>query len=293
MTSASLTSKDLKVIIGDNAAEGSHRGGYNGIWELTHRLCSRPVFVPYLAGLNLEHIFSGENDESDDIFFEPRKAPMILNRVDDGLIELYQPATPTWKLESWSRFSLQASDCIKLEVRARATQHTFPHNYIGLFWASYINAPEDKSFYFWGGPVQSTPGKAWVQFCTQIHGRDATVVARDAQEKTFYADNRRHALYKSLSKIRYDEPWFYGRFENLALIFVFPRAKGVRFSHSPTGGGYHPELRTHNPAWDFQQIIQPYEIGQYYEFVMYLIITPYEGRAAIVEKCHQLLNHLG
>ena len=75
--------------------------------------------------------------------------------------------TPTYKLESWTRFTLIAPHYIDMTFRCRATQHVFHHKYIGLFWASYINAPEDKSMYFRGH-------KHWQQLCTPQHNNQFT-----------------------------------------------------------------------------------------------------------------------
>ena len=38
------------------------------------------------------------------------------------------------------------------------SQHVFAHGYIGLFWASYMDNPENKSIYF-------RDDKGWVQSC--------------------------------------------------------------------------------------------------------------------------------
>ena len=43
-----------------NSAAGSHRAGYNGVWSLHHAKGTRSLFVPGLAGLNLEHLVTGE-----------------------------------------------------------------------------------------------------------------------------------------------------------------------------------------------------------------------------------------
>jgi hypothetical protein len=42
--------------------------------------------VPAVAGLNLEHIVTGEHLEDVKTFFEPRHAPMTLTRLSDTCI---------------------------------------------------------------------------------------------------------------------------------------------------------------------------------------------------------------
>lgn len=81
--SVTLRAGDLEAVIGDNAAEGSHRAGYNGVWSLKHRLADRSLFVPGIAGLNLEHIVNGTPIDTDELFFEPRRAPNVLDMHND------------------------------------------------------------------------------------------------------------------------------------------------------------------------------------------------------------------
>src|SRR5207253_3467116 len=58
MAQATLRTGDLTAIVGDNGAEMQHRTGYNGLWSLTHREEATNLFVPAVAGLNLEHTVS-------------------------------------------------------------------------------------------------------------------------------------------------------------------------------------------------------------------------------------------
>ena len=51
---------DLTAVIGDNAAAGAHRAGYNGVWSLTHRTEPTNLFVPAVAGLNLGEVGAQE-----------------------------------------------------------------------------------------------------------------------------------------------------------------------------------------------------------------------------------------
>ena len=51
---------DLTAVIGDNEAYQGHRAGYNGVHHLIHRTNPKSLFTG--AGLNLEHIFDGDQD---------------------------------------------------------------------------------------------------------------------------------------------------------------------------------------------------------------------------------------
>jgi hypothetical protein len=74
--SVTLTAGDLTAVVGDNSAHGEHLAGYNGVWSLRHVAGTRSIFVPAYAGLNLEHIITGEGlDETRTFFDRPRIPP--------------------------------------------------------------------------------------------------------------------------------------------------------------------------------------------------------------------------
>jgi hypothetical protein len=83
---------DLTAVIGDNEAYEGHRAGYNGVHRLTHRTNPNSLFT--VTGLNLEHIFDGDQDLRGDVkvTFEPRNAPMTFTKISDSEAELHQPA---------------------------------------------------------------------------------------------------------------------------------------------------------------------------------------------------------
>ena len=93
MSQETLTVGDLTATVVDNAEHGDHRAGYNGIASLKHRTGTRSLFVEKYAGLNFEHIFSGEGEEDRDVFFAPRVAPMHFKKLSDNAFELHQPPT--------------------------------------------------------------------------------------------------------------------------------------------------------------------------------------------------------
>jgi hypothetical protein len=263
---------DLTAVIGDNQAHDKHAAGYNGIHQLTHRSEPTTLFVPTVAGLNLEHIFDGDQElrgrKDPKLFFKPRTAPMAFKKLSDSEAELHQPPTPTFKLESWTRFKLVAPHYLDLTFRCRPTQHALRHGYIGLFWASYVNAPEDKSLYF--------RGEGRWQHCSPQHYSQSTVVHRANKVSLDFSAVPGDALCKSLSPLRFDEPFYYGLFRRHLFLLMFDHSEGVRFTHSPSGGGLNPELQTTNPAWDFLFIIPAYEVLREYGF---------RARAVYRERC--------
>ncbi len=279
---ATLKVGDLTAVIGDNSADGEHRAGYNGVWSLHHSAGTRSVFVPAIAGLNLEHIVTGEQLEDAKIFFEPRSAPMSFTQLNESAAELHQPPTPTFHVESWTKFQLVAPHYLDMHFRCLAHQPVFPRGYLSLFWASYMNAPADKSMYFRGG--LDGQKDLWTQFCTQWHNDQSTVRHRDdAFEMTFPLDGR-EALFKSLSRFRFDLPFFYGNFDDLIWLVMFDRAEGIRLTHSPSGGGGNAELQTTNPAWDFQFLVQNPEIMKEYSFRVRTVLRPRCSRDELLSE---------
>lgn len=277
-----LQAGDLTAVIGDNSASGEHRAGYNGLWSLRHAKGTRSLFVPAVAGLNLEHIVTGEHLEDSKTFFEPRQAPMTLTRISEIEAELHQPRTPAFHVESWTRFTLRAPHYLDMEFRCRAHHDVFPRGYLSLFWASYMNAPADKSMYFLGG--LDAQKKMWTQFCTQWHNDQSTVRHRDDAFEMTFPEGGRDTLFKSLSRFRYDLPFFYGHFDDLVWIVMFDRSEGVRFTHSPSGGGANAELKTTNPAWDFQFLIPKPEVMKDYGFQVRTVLRPRCSRDEILAE---------
>jgi hypothetical protein len=280
MASDTFSAGHLTAIIGDNAAAGPHRAGYNGLWSLAHKAEKTTLFVPTVAGLNLEHIFDGETIDppgESKIFFEPRNAPMEFKKVSATEAELHQPPTPTFFLESWTTFKLAEPHYIDFTFRCRPQQHAFKRGYIGLFWASYINAPDDKSMYLRGR-------SSWLQHCTPAHNSLSTVLhEKDDFDLTFSRDHR-DCLFSNYSPLKYHQPFFYGRFRDMAVILMLDRTSGVRFTHSPSGGGFNAERETTNPAWDFQYVLPKYEVNEDYGFTGRLVYRPMCSRADILKE---------
>jgi len=207
---------------------------------------------------------------------------MTFKQLSNSEGELHQPPTPTYHVESWTRFRLVAPHYLDMSFRCVARQHVFPRGYLALFWASYMNAPVDKSMYFLGG-LGGQPGSNWMQLCTQFHNRDSTVRHRNDKLDLTFAPGR-DALYKSLSTFRFDTPLFYGHFDDLVWLVMFDRTEGIRLTHSPSGGGGNAALKTTNPAWDFQFIVPKPEVMKEYGFKVRTVLRPRCSRDEVLEE---------
>jgi hypothetical protein len=271
-----LSNGVINAVFVDNASFGEHhRAGYNGIAELTHRSQDSSVFVPFYAGFNLEHIFGGDSLAE---LFEPRKHPMELFRIADDEVLLYQSPTPLSAVESRTVFRLTDPHCI--DVIFRFVIHSgefFQHGYAGLFWASYIHEPPDRNIYF-KGSMEGWDSIGWISAYSTKHGLNSTHLGSYDKVEAYFAPNFNATLASHFSDYRYDRPFYYGRFHNMVLAFLFKPAAGIRFSQSPTGGGGL------NPAWDFQLIVPDFEVGKEYSFHARIIYKVFSGEDDMEEE---------
>lgn len=278
----------FRCVIGDNQELGKHAARYNGVFSIQTPGIPESPFVEAYAGLNLEHYFDARPRPADsNILFEPRVAPMTFTHVSDTSAELYQPTTPHYGIESWTRFEVAPPYYIDMQFRCIPHKDVFQGGFFGVFWASYINEPDDKSIYFLGeGATLENPH--WVQCCTQVHGAESSV-HRDTDTLELPFDEPGSLLYANRAHLRYSEPFFYGRFRNYVLIYMFAPGPIVRFAHSPSGGGRTAKGDDTNPAWDFQLIVPDYHIGQEYRLDMRLACKPWVDRADVLREVRRYL----
>ncbi|MBI1923651.1 hypothetical protein HYR99_05320 [Candidatus Poribacteria bacterium] len=276
MGHATFTCGNLTAVIGDNDAHDEHRAGYNGIFSLTSSEEADNLFVPAYAGLNLEHIYDGyEMDRS--LIFEPRQAPMRFEQISENEALLHQPPTPHFGLESWTRFRLSEPHSIDFEFKCSPRKAVYHYGYIGLFWASYINAPHNKSIYF-------RSDSHWHQLCTQQHNDESTVLHAGDQTEIPFVEHYPQMLYNNFSPLRFHLPFYYGLFKEQVYLIMFDRTENTRFSHSPSGGGRSLDGEDTNPAWDFQYIIPSYTLNAEYGFQGRVVYKKFAGREDVIAE---------
>ena len=111
-------------VLADNQAYGGeHRAGYNGVSELHHRADERSLFVPAYAGLNFEHIFSGDAASYDRDKFEPRLSDIEVIHIENDektqLILQYQlqARLATSSNPSWVSYLIRMDPSGRITVR--------------------------------------------------------------------------------------------------------------------------------------------------------------------------------
>ena len=272
----------LSVTFVNNASYGAlHRAGYNGIAELIHTAQDSNIFVPLYAGFNLEHIFDGDSLIE---LFEPRRHPMFLYRKGANEIALHQPATPVSGVESLTEFKVVAPHYIDITFKCLFHYSAFfDHGYAGLFWASYIQHPQDKRIYFEGFDEESEEQR-WIAAYSEKHGENSTHMRMGEKQDLYFAPNFNATLASHFSDYNFKRPFFFGRFHNMALSFFFETEEVIRFSQSPTGGGQGC------PAWDFQYLIPNPKMNKIYSFKARLMYKPFVSAEDILYEFEKWAN---
>ncbi len=270
-----LSVGDLTAVIGDNEAHEGQRAGYNGVRSLVSaHHPGESLFVPGLAGLNLEHLLDGRDMADRDDYFEPRRQPMEVEKVDAQTVMLHQSATPTLGVQSLATLSLRMPHYIDIDFRMVLRRDTLKHDYLLAFYASYINAPEDRSMRFLGRPREEPVGEAWLELDTPRHFEASTVSHIDV-EPALPNEMSFETLAYNYSELAYIRSFFYGRWRNMVFALMFEPGHDLRFTHSPTGGG------DGNPAWDFQWVVHEPEVDEEHHLRARALFKPWENERDI------------
>lgn len=264
-----------------------HKRRYNGLAVLKHSRQPRNLFVPSYAGLNYEHIHDGNTAVINKEKFEPREFPMQLRVIDDHTMEVYQAPTPIHRLESCGRYAILPDGTIEYTFECIPRAGDYRNGYIGLFWASYINQPEEKAIHFKARKAGSTGQGEWLRAVTPKHGINSTHPPAGPLPTLKHDQDFPLTLVFNRSDYVYTEPWYYAVSHGMAYVAMFRERDRIWLAQSPSGGG------NGNPAWDFQWFIPDFKIGEAYGFTMRTGYLPFENRGQIeqaTEKHRQALN---
>ncbi len=271
----------LEAVLATNANTDWHGGGYNGMARLVDQDQGEPLFIPFYAGFNFEHIFDGQ-----DAGFAPRGGKLSLWRFGERSAGIYRAAADCpWGLESMTRFTMVAPHAIDVDFAAVPTRAKFANDYIGMFWASYINNPRDRAIYFLGRDKGDRKGPSrWITATSPAHDAQSTHVASFEPAAWKSLDSGKWpGLAAHFSDYEFDALFFFGRVRRMVWIQMFDErvvsdTQTLRFSQSPVGGG------NLNPAWDFHVIARPYTVGVPINWRARCIYKPFVSAADVLRE---------
>lgn len=264
----------------------NHRARYNGLAVLKHTDQPRNIFVPSYAGLNFEHIHDGTNLSIKDNKFEPREEPMELRVIDEHTVEVYQAPTKVHQLESCGRYSILPDGTIEYTFECIPRAGNYRNDYIGLFWASYIDQPEDKGIHFKARLAEGSGAGHWTRTVTPKHGVSSSHPPAGPLPTLKHDPDFTLTLAFNRSDYVYTEPWYYGVSHGMAYALMFRKRDGIWLVQSPSGGG------DGNPAWDFQWFIPHFKVDEAYGFTMRAGYVPFENSEQVERAMRDHLRTL-
>ncbi len=154
---------------------------------------------------------------------------------------------------------------------------------------SYMNGPSDPGVY-----LIQTDG-TWVRHYSQTHGDRASVAPANMDplpsitkvEDAQYPHGT-NSFSDGFSDIRFDPdyPLFYGRFDDMVLIFMIERRWGNDLIPymSPSGGGYSQEFDRPNPAWDYRYWLRGLTPGEEVVIRSRIVFKPFVSNDDVLEE---------
>lgn len=276
-----LKEGDLEAAVIDNSESGSHRFGYNGLASLTHKECSESPFVPNYAGVNFEFLFDGTRHNMEPRWRKEENETLIATPSEVKIsgpnrASVHLPETVDWGIESWVAYQLVAPHYVDISIRIQPRKDTFQHGYIGAFFASYIHGPEQKEVRLWG-KRKPDPESRWVE--GDLPEGDVWNSYRFLNELPGLT--RDPFFFGGTSDLMFEKPVMYGRFRNMALVFMFDRGEGIRLAYRRDGAGEK------NPAWDFGILIPDHKIRRIYSRQVRLVYKPFISEDDLMEEYEQ------
>jgi hypothetical protein len=160
------------------------------------------------------------------------------------------------------------------------------HGYIGVFFASYLQKPEELALQFIGrsraGRGEAKP--RWIKHLPPKHGVAAYHRSADSTWDPPYDDGFNIELAKNPSDFEYVYPFYFGRSGENVFVMMFERPHDggeVRFAQSPSGGG------AGNPAWDFFWLQRGYSVGREFCFKARTVLRKFTSAEDVIALYEQ------
>lgn len=272
-----LRAGEIEVIVGD----GSRARHHPGIWMLTTEHRPFNVFHNRSAAMLGGGLRGRRNT--------------MLEKIDETSCMLKKEATERDPSEIRVVFRAVAPYYLDYEHTVKDTENRMPEllDFRSFAWANYTNSPEDPRIHF-------LSSGEWFRWTPEKHGGPGTQIAPGYvpdEELEVWPENHPDPSfwwYKRHER-RFDEPFYYGRFGQMVLIWVYDTPRWLRFHLSPEGGGRSILPGKTSTAWDFEYIIpeEEYEVGREYTFRVRLIYKKYVDDEDVLREVRKAQEELG
>lgn len=265
---------ELSVQFRDNSQSPKLLSGLQSLFNVEHA-DGYDAFDPHgsstSAGLNFEHIISGNKDDRN--MFTPRHGSYGLHRIDNRTVELrrHREDSP-WDVASCMRYTVVAPHYVDFEFKCipHDQSHFDPHGYALFFWANYMNQVDSVALNFLGRQQRTGPEEWIVANAPQEHQDyvgGGTYAHLAASPLEYDPDHNASLNVWTYDWPRYTKPFYFGRAGNgMMFMLMFDRGYSdqdeIRFSLFK----FKVRGKQRKPAWDFQYVIHDVEEGREYGY---------------------------
>ena len=248
--------------------------GYNGVRQLYSRNGPKEnIFgTGWGSSLNFEFVYNTSGAKMTPRWVEGKMgSPPTLSqlaRIDNNSVRLKTEVQTPHRIDVSTTFTLTAPHYIDLQTTAIVHSNPLKKDWLGLFWASYIHEPENKTTYFRGRRDRNSPVE-WIESLGEKPLNPRAFASEKEEELLPNEPNPDGRLFHNIRPVRYVEPLFFGRWRNMMLQMMFQAENSLRFAIQPTGGGLK------NPAWDFALVIKNCEPLTPYTFSARVVFKPF------------------
>ena len=272
-----LRAGEIEVVIGD----GSGHRRRPGVWSLSSIHRHFNIFKNMGSGL-----LCGE--------FRGR-ASTLLEYVDDTTCAIKVASGKDRAVRARAIYRAVSPYYIDHELTFRDTEDRLagkPWNFRSVGYCCYTNSPDDLRIHY------LSDGE-WVRYAPPGHGAPGSAIAPgyvgENQLEVWPELDDPPFWWKERYPKRFDEPFYYGRFEDMVMILIFDKSEWIRFFLSPSGGGKSLIPGLTSTAWDFEWIIPKaeYQANREYNFRLRLVYKKYISDEDVLLEVRKAQKELG
>jgi len=268
---------EIEAIVGDGAG---HRVR-PGIWALSSIHHQFSTFKNMSSGM-----LSGEFRS---------KANSVLEYVDDSTAMLKREPTDDYPVRARMVFRMRSPYYLDTELTIHDVKDRLagkPYDFERVSFNCYANSPSDIRIHY-------LSGGQWERYIPPFHAAPGTSIKPSyisPEELEVWPAWDDHPFnWTSWYGKDFDEPFYYGRFENMVMILIFDKPRSIRFYISPSGGGESLIPGQESPAWDFEWILpkKEYQVGKDYTYRVRLVYKRFESDEDVLAEVRKAQKDLG